>query len=127
MRHTGQPFRRYVRLLAGCVILKSLEKVIEIYGHRYDCIAYHVHGKNFVTATYRDVYEYLLASTCDFNLSDLEGRPKSTFSADSETPSQVYVSGNHGCMWHRLVAVRATTDRQTKPSLAFPLPGMRGQ
>ena len=83
--------------------------------------------KNFVTATYRDVYEYLLASTCDFNLSDFEGRPKSTFSADSETPSQVYVSGNHGCMWHRLVAVRATTDRQTKPSLAFPLPGMRGQ
>ena len=39
MRHTGQPFRRYVRLLAGCVILKSLEKVIEIYGHRCDCIA----------------------------------------------------------------------------------------
>ena len=59
-----------------------------------------------------------------FKDSDLEGRPKSTFSADSETPSQVYVSGNHGCMWHRLVAVRATTDRQTKPSLAFPLPGM---
>ena len=42
-----------------------------------------------------------------FKDSDLEGRPKTTFSADSETPSQVYVSGNHGCMWHRLVAVRA--------------------
>ena len=74
--------------------------------------------KNFVTATYRDVYEYLLASTCDLN-SDLEGRPKTTFSADSETPSQVYVSGNHGCMWHRLVAVRATTDRQNR-RLPFP-------